>query len=255
MKPALQIFALEDIPLVEPEDTLHKLLIDALEKKGLQPLSGDVLVIAQKIVSKSEGRYVYLNEVEPSAQAFELEKKTGKPAALVQVILDQTEEVLRVRGELMIVRHKLGYIHANAGVDQSNIESSPDNPRVLLLPENPQQSAVELREKLSTHYGCSVSVVINDSAGRPWRNGITGFALASAGFSAVVDKCGSADLFSRPMQVTQIAVADELASAASLVMGQADESVPAVLLRGAALEPEFENNIPLIRDYNFDLFK
>lgn len=255
MKPALQLFAVENLPLVEPDDALDALLIDALQQQGLQPEAGDVLVLAQKIVSKSEGRYVYLNSLQPSPQALELEKKTGKPAALLQAILDESDEVLRLRGELIIVRHKLGYIHANAGVDQSNIASNPNNPRVLLLPENPQQSAQRLRDKLSAHYGQPINIVINDSAGRPWRNGIIGFALASAGFSAVVDKLGNRDLFSRPMQVTQVAVADELAAAASLVMGQADEGVPAVLIRGALLDAESDDAIPLIRDHNYDLFK
>lgn len=255
MSPSLQLVAISNIPLIEPDDALAAIFVRALQQQGLALQEGDTLVVAQKIISKAEGQYAYLNAVEPTPRALELAAQTSKPAALVQLILDESVEVLRVRGELIIVRHNNGYVHANAGIDHSNILSQDNNPRVLLLPKHPEKSAQVLREKLEAFYKVHINIIINDSAGRPWRNGIMGFALATSGFMPVVDKVGNSDLFDRPMQATQVAVADELAAAASLLMGQADEGMPVVLVRGAALEKNNTASIPMIRDYEFDLFK
>jgi coenzyme F420-0:L-glutamate ligase/coenzyme F420-1:gamma-L-glutamate ligase len=188
----------------------------------------------------------------PSAEAERLAPLADKDPRLVEVILRESVAVLRQRPGALIVEHKLGYVHANAGVDRSNV-ADPD--RVLLLPEDPDASARALRERLRELCGATVSVIINDSAGRAWRNGITGFTIGCAGFRPVVNRIGHPDLFGRLLEMTEVAVADELAAAASFLMGQADEGIPAVLVRGARLEPSEEGMRALIRDPARDLFR
>ena len=246
---------LAHFPLVEPGDSLARLIIASLAENNLSLAAGDVLVIAQKVISKSENRYCYLNEVTPSARAQQLAIEADKDPRVMECILQESTEVMRVRKGAIIVRHRNGYVHANAGIDRSNISSDEDNPRVLLLPENPDASARAIVDALQRQYDIEVNVVISDSAGRPWRNGITGFALGTAGFEALEDHVGAADLFGNRLQITQIGIADELAAAASLLMGQGDAGVPVVLIRGMALRPSTEGSAPLIRDPQQDLFR
>ena len=156
---------------------------------------------------------------------------------------------------MIIVEHKLGYVHANAGIDKSNIESDDDNPRVLLLPEDSDRSAEQIRDYLNSKFETKISVIINDSAGRAWRNGTVGMAIGTAGFEVLDNKIGDLDLFDRKMEVTEVAVADELAAAASFVMGQAREGLPITLIRGATLKPSDKGSSALIRDKSLDMFR
>lgn len=252
----LQLYALPGLPMVEPGDDLVALLQQALAASDWQLADGDVLVVAQKIVSKAENRYAYLNTVEPSAEACELAASTDKDPRQVELILRESRAVLRHRPGAIIVEHKLGYVHANAGIDRSNIESDDDgNPRLLLLPENPDASARVLRSGLRERFGADVAVIINDSAGRAWRVGTMGFALGTAGFEPVENRIGQCDLFGRPLEITEVAVADELAAAASFLMGQADESAPVVLIRGAQLTSSDCGSERLLRNRDQDMFR
>lgn len=255
MTPSLVLHAVPGIPLVEPGDDIAALILAALAASELVLEVGDVLVLAQKIVSKAEGCYAYLNDIEPSAEACELAEQCDKDPRHMQVLLNESREIIRKRPGVVIVEHLLGYVHANAGIDRSNINSDEDNPRLLLLPENPDRSAAELRSSLLASTGVGVNIVINDSAGRAWRNGTLGFAIATAGFEALENRVGEADLYGRPLEVTEVAVADELAAAASFVMGQGDEALPLVLIRGAELRPSAAGSAALIRDREKDMFR
>lgn len=255
MTPSLILHAVPGIPLVKPGDDIAELILAALAASELGLEGGDVLVLAQKIVSKAEGRYAYLNGVEPSAEAVELAGQCDKDPRHMQIVLNESREIIRRRPGVVIVEHVLGYVHANAGIDRSNINSEDDNPRLLLLPENPDRSAAELRSALLASTGVGVNIIINDSAGRAWRNGTVGFAIATAGFEALENRVGEADLYGRPLEVTEVAVADELAAAASFMMGQGDEALPLVLIRGAKLRPSAAGSAGLIRDREKDMFR
>lgn len=255
MSSSLSLTVLPDFPLVEPGDDLAELIVRCCEQAGMSLQDGDVLALAQKIVSKAENRYAYFNEVEPSGAALKLASETAKDPRQVELILRESKEVVRQRPGAIIVEHREGYVHANAGIDASNIHSDPDNPRVLLLPKDSNASARALRHALRERLGVTLNILINDSAGRAWRNGTCGFALGSAGFEALVSRIGDADLYGRPLEITQIGVADELAAAASFLMGQADEGAPVVLIRGAQLRPSEQGCETLIRPKSQDMFR
>lgn len=249
------LIPLTGLPLVEPGGDLARILCDGLVANAIVPQPRDILVVAHKIVSKAEGRYVDLAGVTPGARALDLAQTTGKDARLVEVILGQSVEVVRCRKDLLVVAHKLGFVVANAAIDQSNIAHAHDNDRVLLLPEDPDASAGRLMAALGDRFGVRVSVIINDSFGRAWRNGIIGTAVGAAGVPALIDLVGRQDLFGRPLQVTEHAFADEVAAAASLLMGQADEAIPAVLVRGLIwTAPEMPASA-LVRPKERDLFR
>lgn len=252
---SLQLFGLSGFPLVEPGDALAPLLLDCLHSNGLQLQSGDVLVVAQKIISKAEDCYVCLADVEPSAEARELAASTDKDPRQVELVLRESAAVLRARPGVIIVEHRNGYVHANAGIDRSNIAIDPDNPRVLLLPQDPDRSAGELRAAIKDLAGIAPQVIINDSAGRAWRNGTVGIAIGTAGLAPLNNQIGEQDLFGNTLEVTEPAVADELAAAASLLMGQAAEACPVVLVRGANLAPAEGGSAGLLRDRDMDLFR
>jgi coenzyme F420-0:L-glutamate ligase/coenzyme F420-1:gamma-L-glutamate ligase len=246
---------LPEFPMVEPGDDLVAQTLESLAKLDIELADGDVLVAAQKIFSKAEDRYAYLNEITPSAEALALAPQIEKDPRITQLILDESVEVVAQRPGAVIVEHRLGYIHANAGIDQSNITSDDENPRVLLLPEDSDRSAAQYRDGIKATTGTDVCVIINDSAGRAWRNGTLGYTIGSAGFKPVVDMVGEKDLFDRVMEVTEVAVADELAAAASFLMGQADEGAPVVLVRGAKLRYAEADSKSLIRQKSQDLFR
>ena len=246
---------LSGIPLVEPGDDLAGILGDALVANAIDPRDGDILVVAQKAVSKAEGRYVDLADVTPGGRALELARTTGKDPRLVEVILSQSDEVLRCRDGLLVVAHKRGFVVANAAVDQSNIAHGQADDRVLLLPDDPDASARDLMRALRRRFGVSLCVIINDSFGRAWRNGIIGTAIGAAGVPALIDLVGQEDLFKRPLQVTEHALADEVASAASLLMGQAGEAIPAVLVRGLTWTAPEAPAAALVRARDRDLFR
>lgn len=251
----VSFFALPGIPLIEPGDDLAGILANALSESAVGLRDGDVLVVAQKVVSKAEGCYVKLGEVKPSERAVEVARRTGKDERRVEVILSESDEIVKLGPQLVISAHKLGFVMANAGIDESNISHDDGTERVLLLPRDPDGSAAELKRRLDAMFRVSAAVIINDSFGRPWRNGVVGVALGAAGLPSLVDKRGAPDLFGRELRVTEIAVADELASAASLLMGQAAEALPAVLARGLRFEAPARPAAALVRERERDLFR
>ncbi len=251
----LELIPLEGFPRVEPGDDLAQFLVASLEHNKLMLCPGDVLVIAQKIISKSEDRYVKLSEVAPSSRAIEIAAQADKDPRQVELILRESREVLRVRPGVIIVEHRNGYVHANAGIDKSNIPNSKDEPQVLLLPLDSDASAQSIRQSLAKLGLEPPQIIINDSAGRAWRNGTVGIAIGTAGFLPLFNQIGEFDMFGNELEVTEAAVADELAAAASLVMGQAAGQCPVVLVRGAQLQPAEAGSKSLIRDKSIDMFR
>jgi coenzyme F420-0:L-glutamate ligase / coenzyme F420-1:gamma-L-glutamate ligase len=243
------------IPAIRAGDDLARILGDALVAGGLQPQAGDVLVVTHKVVSKAEGRVVSLADVRPSPRARQLAAATGKDPALVEVILSETREVLRIRPGLIIAEHRLGMVMANAGVDRSNVPKGDEAECVLLLPQDPDASSEALRQVLEARFGAPLAVVISDSVGRAWRNGVVGLALGAAGLPALLDLRGRRDREGRPLEVTQVGLADEIASAAQLLMGEADEGRPAVLVRGVAWDGPALPAAALLRERAADLFR
>jgi coenzyme F420-0:L-glutamate ligase/coenzyme F420-1:gamma-L-glutamate ligase len=252
---ALTLIPIPDVPLVRPSDDLAELLIRACERSSVSPRDGDVLVVAQKVVSKAEGRYVDLATVAPSARARSLAAEVDKDPRLVEVILRESQRVVRRRRGVLIAEHRLGFVLANAGVDRSNVDPDAGNEPVLLLPHDPDASAAKLRARLESRFGETVAVVISDSWGRAWRQGTVGVALGAAGLPALMDLRGRPDLFGHELRVTQTGFADEVASAASLLMGQANEATPAVLVRGLSWSGEPAPAHALIRPPEEDLFR
>ena len=252
---AVTLVAVPGIPAIRPGDDLARILGDALEAAALRPRQGDVLVVTHKIVSKAEGRYVSLAAITPSPRARELAAATGKDPALLQVIMSESREVLRFRPGLIIVEHRLGMVIANAGVDQSNVPHDDDGERVLLLPKDPDASSAALRAALEERFGERLAVVVSDSVGRAWRHGVVGLALGAAGLPALLDLRGKPDLEGRALRVTQVGLADEIASAAELLMGEGDEGLPAVLVRGLEWQDPALPAAALVRDRESDLFR
>lgn len=253
----LSIIPILGIPMVKPGDDLAALLLEALSNNRLVLQEGDILVLAQKIVSKAENRLVNLNGVSPSAQAFELAAKTDKDPRLVELVLRESREILRYRPGTVIVEHRLGFVCANAGIDHSNVDGPYGNPEdwVLMLPENPDRSASAIRERIFSERKVLPGVLIIDSHGRAWRTGTVGVAIGLAGLPGLVDLRGHEDMFGFKLRITQVAAADELAAAASLVMGQADECIPAVLVRGFPYALREGSLQELLRPRELDLFR
>jgi len=251
----LRLIALPSIPEVRTGDSLIELMLNAVDAAAQELQPGDVLVIAQKVVSKAEGRSVALDTVMPSERAFELAKTTDKDPRLMELVLRESREVIRVKPGVVIVEHKLGFVMANAGVDRSNVGVAGVDTHALLLPENPDMSAAHMREGIYAARRVDVGVIVNDSFGRAWRNGVTGVAIGVAGVPALVDMRGHADRAGQELKVTQIAAADELAAAASLIMGQADEGLPVVLARGFPYALRASSVAELIRARDEDLFR
>ena len=254
MSSHVTLTAVADIPLIHPGDDLSTVLINALEKNAIRLQDKDIVVVAQKIVSKAEGRYVDLSGVRPSLRACELAQAVEKDPRLVEVILGESEEVLRYRPGVLVAVHRLGFVMANAGVDHSNLEQHSDE-RILLLPEDPDASCATLRARLAAHFSVQLGVIINDSVGRAWRNGTVGLALGVAGVPALQDLRGRKDLSGRELLVSQVGVADEIAAAASLLMGQANEGLPVVVVRGLAWESCDDGVGTVLRPKQLDMFR
>ena len=256
MQPAsLRLFALPGFPLVEPGDDLVELILEGVDRADLSIETGDVVVLAQKIVSKSQDRYVELSSVTPSAEAFALAPKVDKDPRLVELVLRESNEVVRYREGVLVVEHRSGVVMANAGIDQSNIEYPQGSERVLLLPLDCDASAAEIRDEIAKRCGKEVGVVINDSLGRAWRNGTEGTALGAAGVEALQDLRGEEDLFGRELRVTEVGFGDEVAAAASLLQGQAAGASPVVLVRGFDLGARSRPARDLVRPKEMDLFR
>ncbi len=232
-QPRFQVVGITGLPMVQPGDDLADLVLKGVTAAGLDLEDGDVVCVAQKIVSKAEGRLVALDSVEPSAEAQKVARETDKDPRLMELILSESDEILRKKPGIIIVRHKLGFVLANAGVDQSNVDHRGGE-QALLLPVDPDRSARELRAAIRERTGADVGVIVTDSANRPWRLGTTGIAIGAAGVTVLDDHRGGADAFGRELKVTLINVADAIANAATLVMGETTEQIPVALVRGLA---------------------
>ena len=255
--PQLIFTALPGIPLIKEGDDLVRLILEGLERAGIQPQDGDVFILAQKIVSKAEGRLIYLPDVEPSDEARSLAEVTGKDPRILDVILNESSSILRQREGLIVVEHRLGFVCANAGVDRSNVqgEYGEDDDWVLLLPEDPDRSAQKLRTALMHATGKELAVLIIDSHGRAWRMGTAGVCIGAAGFPALLDLRGEPDLFEVTLKSTEVGLADEIASGASVLMGQANEGRPVIHLHGLPYDLREGSCQELIRPEEQDLFR
>jgi coenzyme F420-0:L-glutamate ligase/coenzyme F420-1:gamma-L-glutamate ligase len=251
----MTVTALGGIPEIRPGDDLAAVIADAAAANGETLADGDIVVVAQKIVSKAEGRYADLARVTPSARAVELAEKTEKDPRLVELILSEAADVLRFRPGVLIVAHRHGVVLANAGIDTSNLDPARGETEVLLLPEDPDRSAAELRQALGRRTGTSLGVVVNDSLGRAWRNGTVGAAIGASGVAALLDQRGRPDRTGRALRITEIGLADEIAAAASAVMGQADEGRPVVVVRGLSHASGDGAASDLVRAKELDLFR
>ena len=252
----VEIHPIRGLPLFAAGDNLADALARGLIANGLAPEDGDVVVVAQKAFSKVEGRARTLSTVSLSPQGRDLARKTGKPQALSELILSESVEVMRVRENLVITRHRLGHVAANAGIDASNVGDQNGPETVLLWPADPDASAAALRGALQARFGVRLAVIMSDSLGRAWRTGTLGTAIGVAGMNPIRDRRGEVDLFGRELKVTLVAVADEIAAAASLVIGEAAEGVPAALVRGAVYQPAEDGAaLHLVRPLEQDLFR
>jgi coenzyme F420-0:L-glutamate ligase / coenzyme F420-1:gamma-L-glutamate ligase len=249
------VTAVPHIPAVKPGDNVAALILTALREAGLTLQTGDLLVIAHKIISKAEGRLVNLAAVQPGAKALETASLTDKDPRLVELILQESDEISRLKRGVLIVRHRLGFTSANAGIDRSNVSQDQPGEWVLLLPEDPDASAQAIREQIVQQTGVTVGVVINDSHGRPFRLGTVGTAVGVAGLPALWDRRGEADMFGYRLQHTEVGLADEIAAAASLIMGQAAEGTPVVLIRGLELPPGDGRAADLLRPKQMDMYR
>jgi coenzyme F420-0:L-glutamate ligase/coenzyme F420-1:gamma-L-glutamate ligase len=251
---SITLFTLADFPLVQPGDDLPALIAASLAANQVSLEAGDIVVIAQKVVSKAENCFRDLAQITPSAEAETLAAKADKDPRMIEAILAESNAVIRVVPGVVIVESRLGLVHANAGIDQSNVRHDQMAEPILLLPEDPDRAAGAVRDHLLGGLA-NLGVVISDSVGRAWRNGTTGLAIGSAGLEALRDLRGENDLFGRVLEVTEIGFADEVASAASLLMGQADEAAPVVILRGLDYPASEQGVGPLLRDKTKDLFR
>jgi len=252
MNPGFHVLALSGLPLFSPGMSVAREIASVAHIQA-----GDIVVVAQKIVSKAEGRAVRLDSVSPSPHAIEMAAQTRRPAALMQLTLDESSELMRVSPQLVIVRHKTGHVAANAGIDASNVEGG-DAGVVLLWPRDPDASARAIRGEIKSITGVAPAVLIADSLGRAWRLGTVGAAIGCAGVSALEDRRGGVDLFGRTLQATWVAVADAIAAAAVLAMGEGAEGVPAVIVRGLASYVSDEDGpgaASVLRPLHEDLFR
>jgi coenzyme F420-0:L-glutamate ligase/coenzyme F420-1:gamma-L-glutamate ligase len=254
---SLVLTPLPNIPMVQTGDDLVDIIWRGLKETKLKLENGDIIALAQKIVSKAEGRWVNLVSVQPSERAKTLAINIEKDPRLIELILQESKEVLRTRPGMIIVEHRLGFVCANAGIDHSNVagEAKPGEEWVLLLPTNPDGSAQMVRQKLEQLSGVQLGIVIIDSHGRAWRQGVVGVAIGIAGLPGLVDMRGKRDLFGYDLRITTIGAADELAAAASLVMGQAAEATPIVHARGFPYKLRNGKLSELLRPKDQDLFR
>ena len=251
----IKIIGLKEIPLVEKGDDLSLLILKAAEKQGFSLENEDILIVAETAVAKAEGNFINLKNLHPGEKAHELAELTGKESELVEAIIQESEEIIKVGPDFIISETRHGFVCANAGIDESNVDLGLATP----IPTNPDASATQIREKIEKNIGKKIAVIISDTQGRAFREGAIGTAIGISGIEPLWDRCGELDLYGRKLQTTSIAVADELASAASLVMGQADEGIPVVIIRGVSYFKKLRNDSstikPLIRPKKFDVFR
>ena len=247
------IFAVSSIGKIQPGDNISELILARLQAQGEALKDGDVIVIAQKIISKVEGRQVDLKHVVPSKKANRIAKQSHKDPRIVELILNESVEIIRIKEGLIITRHHLGLVLANAGIDQSNIEHDPDG-SVLLLPKSPSKSCEDIRQAIRSQTKKDVAVLMNDSVGRPWRIGTTSIAIGSAGLTPLLDQRGKTDLFGRQMETAMTAIADQVASMAALIQGECNEGQPIVICRGLKCFMGTGKASDLVRPIEQDLF-
>jgi len=226
----LNLIALKKFPLIEPGDHLDEIILKSISDNNLLLEDGDILIIAQKIISKAENRYINLDNVIPSQSAIDLGEELNRNPAFIQLILNESKSIISTEKNVIIVEHNLVFIHINAGIDRSNIPQ--DENLVLLLPVDPSSSAETIQSFISKSLNINISVIITDSMSRPYRSGVTNFALASANIQSLIDLKGESDIYGNTLKSTEIAIADELAAAAGLLMGQGDELKPVILMKG-----------------------
>ena len=250
----IQLLALQNFPLIEPGDHLDSIIFDSILKNHIDICDGDVFIIAQKIISKAEDRYLNLSSLSLSSEAVSLSEKMNRDPYFIQAVINESNEIVSIGKNVIIVKHKLGFININAGIDKSNI--SQEINQVLLLPENPSKSADLIQKKLSQKLEKNISVVITDSMTRPYRSGITNFALASANLQSLIDLTGDKDIYGNLLKNTEIAIADEIAAASGLLMGQGSDMQPVILLKGFNKDKYAINNaIDLIVEKKDDLYR
>ncbi len=251
MMPKVEIYGLRGIPSIREGDDLGEIITDTAERQGLSIRNGDIIVVTQKIVSKSEGRVVDLRTVTPSPFAKKIARRARKDPAHVEVILGQTKEIVKMQGQHLITETVQGFVCANAGVDKSNVQ---EERTVSLLPRDPDDSALRLRSRIRTITGADVAVIVSDTFGRPWRIGQTNVAVGISGMRPLIDYRGRKDMYGRTLQLTIMAVADELAAASELVMGKSDR-VPVALIRGYRYPRGRGSVKETIRPKEYDLFR
>jgi coenzyme F420-0:L-glutamate ligase/coenzyme F420-1:gamma-L-glutamate ligase len=251
----LEIIGITGMPLVKKGDLLDELILKALADINLEIQEDDILVIAETAVAKADGHTIKLQDMNPGLKAIELADKTGKEADLVEAILQDSKEVIKIGPDFIISETKHGFVCANAGIDESNVEKGLATP----IPKDPDKNAFLIMNKIKNATGKEIAVIISDTQGRAFREGAIGVAIGISGMDPLWDRSGETDLYGRELKTTAVAVADELASAASVVMGQADEGIPVVLIRGVnyfkKLKNDSANIKPLIRPKKYDVFR
>ena len=250
---AVQVIAVENLPLIEKGDNLGKLIVEAAKKQNTPIQEKDVIVVTHVVVSKAEGNVINLDQVKPSERAKKIAQKTNKDPALVEVVLQETKDIVRIGQNSIITETDSGIICANAGVDRSNVFGDRN---VVPLPKNPSASAESIRKEIKCLTGADVAVIVSDTHGRPFRLGEINVAVGVAGFRPIRDRRGEKDLFGYVLKIKQTAIADELASAAELVIGQANEGIPVAIIRGYNYQKdENASATSLTRAREKDLFR
>ena len=252
---SLSLNAIPHIPLIEPNDDLVNIIFHALSSSGHKIENNDIIVIAQKIISKAEGRIIDLATVKPSEKAIKLAEEINKDPRQIELVLSESKEIIAIKPGVIIVEHHSGVILANAGIDHSNVENSDNKEIVCLLPKDSNESARRLKKEIENLCGKQIGIIITDSIGRPWRKGTTGVALGSAGIETIRDLRGDKDIFGRELLVSETADADSLASAACLLMGEGDNATPVILIRGYETVISDQDTNQLLRPKDEDMFR
>ncbi len=252
---SLTFKVIPNIPLINPNDDLVNIILQSLASVGQELENNDIIAIAQKIVSKSEGRIIDLATVKPSEKAIELAEEINKDPRQIELVLSESSEIIAYKPGVIIVEHQSGVVLANAGIDHSNVDGSKEKEIVCLLPENANKSAKQLKKELENQCNKQIGIIITDSVGRPWRMGTTGVAIGSAGIETIRDLRGNKDMFGHELMVSETADADSLASAACLLMGEGDDATPVVLIRGAKTVTSDQNTRQLLRPKDEDMFR
>ncbi len=251
----LEIIGITGMPLIKEGDELAELILESMDKEGLKVHEGDIFVIAETAIAKSEGNTIEISKITPSTKSLELAEKTGKDAELVEAIIQESNEIIKVGPDFIVSETKHGFVCANAGIDESNVNKGLATP----IPDDPDKSARDIRAKIGEKTGKEIGTIISDTQGRAFREGAIGVAIGISGMKPLWDRGGERDLYGRELKTTSIAVADELASAASIVMGQADEGIPVVIIRGVEYFEKLKSNSetikPLIRPKKYDVFR